>query len=82
MSSTKQSAEREFAQENADKQFSDKVQDRLSASATDCYLVSADGTRYPVHKTKLHEQSKVLRQARKHTRWTTTAGCDALAVIS
>lgn len=49
--------------------------------ATDCYLVSADGTRYPVHKTKLQEQSKVLRQARKHTRWT-TAGTDALAVIS
>ena len=66
MSSTNQS-QRDVVQDHEDKQFSDKVQDRLSASATDCCLVSADGTKYPVHKTKLQEQSKVLRQARTQT---------------
>jgi hypothetical protein len=51
----------EIAQDEAGT-FSDKVQDRISANAADCCLVSANGTRYPVHKAKLREQSKVLRQ--------------------
>jgi hypothetical protein len=28
---------------------------------TDCCLMSSDGTKYPVHKVKLLEQSKVFR---------------------
>ena len=51
----------EIAQDEAGT-FSDKVQDRISANAADCCLVTADGTKYPVHKAKLREQSKVLRQ--------------------
>ena len=52
--------------EDEDELFSDKVQDRLSASATDCCIVSEDDKRFPVHKAKLQEQSKVLRQVSMH----------------
>lgn len=46
--------------------FSDKVISRLTAMSafTDCWLVSTDGTAYPVHKVKLLEQSQVLGQVR------------------
>jgi hypothetical protein len=42
--------------------FSDKVINRLTAMSalTDCWLVSVEGTAYPVHKVKLLEQSQVL----------------------
>ena len=42
--------------------FSDKVISRFAAMSAlaDCYLVSAKGMVYPVHKSKLLEQSKVL----------------------
>ena len=43
--------------------FSEKIMIRLSATPTDCGLVSSDGMSYPVHKAKLMEQSSVLRQA-------------------
>lgn len=47
---------------NGDALFSDKVISRFAAMSAlaDCYLVSAKGTVYPVHKVKLLEQSKVL----------------------
>lgn len=69
--------------EDEDELFSDKVQDRLSASATDCCIVSEDGIKYPVHKTKLREQSKVLRQVSMHVGTDTVASpCDnALSFI-
>ena len=46
--------------------FSDKVIGRFAAMSalTDCRLVSAEGTAYPVHKLKLLEQSKVLGRVR------------------
>ena len=42
--------------------FSDKVISRFIAMSAlaDCFLVSAKGTFYPVHKVKLLEQSTVL----------------------
>jgi hypothetical protein len=45
-------------------QFNDKVSERLSATPTDCTILSSDGPSFPVHKTTLSQQSKVLRQAR------------------
>lgn len=45
-------------------QFSDKVSDRLSATPTDCSILSSDGLSFAVHKTTLSQQSKVLRQAK------------------
>ena len=45
-------------------QFSDTVSDRLSATPTDCSILSSDGLSFAVHKTTLSQQSKVLRQAR------------------
>lgn len=42
--------------------FSDKVIGRFAvmSALTDCWLISAEGTAFPVHKLKLLEQSKVL----------------------
>jgi hypothetical protein len=47
---------------NGEALFSDKVIGRFAAMSAfaDCYLVSAKGMFYPVHKSKLLEQSKVL----------------------
>ena len=44
--------------------FSDRVISRSAImwSMSDCWLVSTEGTAYPVHKVKLLEQSEVLGQ--------------------
>lgn len=44
--------------------FSDRVISRFAImwSMSDCWLVSTEGTAYPVHKVKLLEQSKILGQ--------------------
>ena len=57
----------EYATPDGASHFSKRVTDRLAAMyrMADCSLVSSDGTSYPVHETKLLEQSKVLR--RVHT---------------
>ena len=70
---------------NGEALFSDKVIGRFAAMSAlaDCSLVSAKGMVYPVHKSKLLEQSKVLGCVSTRCCWRsnpeTRAQCHAMA---